>query len=208
MAWGVTKKIAEMGGKVITLSGPDGYIYDPAGVFGDKIDYMLEMRASNHDCVQDYADKYNVPFFPGEKPWGNVKADIYMPCATQNDIRLEDAERMAAEGHSNILVEVANMPTTQEALDYLMGQGWTVAPSKAVNAAGVACSQLEMSQNAMKTYFTEDEVDAKLRGIMKGIFDNIVSAADRFGMRDNLIAGANIAGAERVINAMMEQGAV
>ena len=208
VAWGVAKKIDELGGKVITLSGPDGYIYDPDGVSGEKVDYMIEMRDSLHDRVQDYADKYGCEFHAGEKPWGRVKADFYVPCATQNDVRLEDAERMVSEGHSTTLIEVANMPTTLEAVDYLTQHMWLVAPSKAVNAAGVACSQLEMSQDSMKAVFTEEEVDAKLHKIMANIYHNISDAAKRYGCEGDLIAGANLASAERVIKAMVGQGVV
>ncbi len=208
VSWGAACKIAELGGKVVALSGPDGYIYDPDGVTGDKLDYMVEMRDSRRDRVQDYADKYGVEFFPGQKPWGRVKADVYMPCATQNDIRLEDAQRMAEEGHSTTLIEVANMPTTLDAIAYLKERGWVIAPSKAVNAGGVAVSALEMSQNAMKLAWTAEEVDEKLHVIMNNIFTNISQAAKKYGMEGDLIAGANLAAAERIVVAMEEQGIV
>ena len=206
VSWGVCKKIDELGGKVITLSGPDGYIYDPDGITGEKVDYLLEMRASNRDCVKDYADKYHVEYHEGEKPWGRVNADVYMPCATQNDVRKEDALRILEEGSSKILIEVANMPTTQEAMDILMDNGVILLPSKAVNAGGVACSALEMSQNAEKLSWTEEEVDAKLHVIMKNIFLNIEDAANKYGCPGNYVAGANLAGFLKVATAMIDQG--
>lgn len=207
VSWGVAKKLDQLGGKVVAISGPDGYVYDPEGISGEKADYMVEMRNSLRDRVQDYADKYpSAQFHAGEKPWGRVNADIYMPCATQNDIRLEDAERMIAENHSSILVEVANMPTTLEAIELLKSKGWVIAPSKAVNAGGVAVSAMEMSQNAMKMPWTEEEVEEKLHPIMKNIFKNINAAAEKYGKPGDLIAGANLAAAERVLQAMEEQG--
>ena len=141
VAWGVTKKVAELGGKVVTLSGPDGYIYDPDGVVTEeKINYMLEMNASRRNRVQDYADKFGVEFFPGEKPFGR-KVDIVMPCAMQNDVLMESAEKIVANG-IKYYIEVANMPTSNDALKFLMSKGLVVAPSKAVNAGGVATSAL------------------------------------------------------------------
>ena len=208
VTWGVSKKIEQLGGKVIAISGPDGYIYDPNGVTGEKIDYLVEMRASLRDRVEDYADKFGAEFHKGEKPWGRVNADIYMPCATQNEIHLEDAERMIAEGKSTTLIEVSNMPTMLDATALLKQKGWVIAPSKAVNAGGVAVSALEMSQNAQKYYWTEDEIDEKLHGIMKNIFKNTSEAAAKYGRAGDLIFGANIAGAQRIIQAMEEQGNV
>ncbi len=206
VSWGVAKKLSELGAKVVTISGPDGYVYDEGGISGDKVDYMVEMRASLRDCCKDYADKYNVPFYEGQKPWGRVKADVYMPCATQNEINAEDAERMIEEGTSKLLIEVANMPTRAEAVDILKEAGFIIAPSKAVNAGGVAVSALEMSQNAMKLAWTKQEVDEKLKDIMANIYKNISSAATKYGMEGNLIAGANIAGFVKVAEAMLEQG--
>ena len=207
VAWGTVKKVTELGGKVITISGPDGYIYDPDGVSTEeKINYMLEMRASCRNRVQDYADKFGVPFFPGEKPWG-VKADILMPCATQNEVRLEDAKKMVANG-LKYYVEVSNMPTTNEAVAYLKENGVIVAPSKAVNAGGVAVSGLEMSQNSMRYSWSAEEVDAKLKTIMSNIFHNSVEAANEYGLGDDLVAGANIAGFIKVANAMLAFGVV
>ncbi|MBQ8276400.1 MAG: NADP-specific glutamate dehydrogenase [Clostridia bacterium] len=207
VAWGTVKKVNELGGKVVTLSGPDGYIYDPDGICTEeKIDFMLEMRASCRNKVQDYADKFGVQFFPGQKPWG-VKADILMPCATQNEVGMKEAEQMVANG-LKYYVEVANMPTTNEAVAYLKANGVIVAPSKAVNAGGVATSGLEMSQNSMRYGWTAEEVDAKLKTIMKNIFDSSVKAANEYGFGDDLVAGANIAGFLKVADAMLAQGVV
>ena len=205
VAWGTVKKINELGGKVVTISGPDGYIYDKDGVSTEeKINFMLEMRASGRDKVEDYADKFGVPFFKGQRPW-NTKVDIVMPCATQNEIGIEDAKNIVANG-VKYCVEVANMPTTAEAVAYLKEAGVVIAPSKAVNAGGVAVSGLEMSQNSMRYSWTAEEVDAKLKQIMKNIFEASAAAAKKYGMEGDLIAGANIAGFEKVAEAMIAQG--
>ncbi|MBE6618589.1 MAG: NADP-specific glutamate dehydrogenase [Ruminococcaceae bacterium] len=205
VAWGTVKKVNELGGKVVTISGPDGYIYDEDGInTEEKINFMLEMRASCRNRVQDYADKFGVPFYAGEKPWG-VKADILMPCATQNEVREADAEKIIANG-VKYYVEVSNMPTTNEAIAMLKNAGVIVAPSKAVNAGGVATSGLEMSQNSMRYSWSADEVDAKLKTIMKNIFDASVEAANKYGLGDDLVAGANIAGFIKVADAMKAQG--
>lgn len=206
VSWGAAAKITELGGKVVTISGPDGYVYDPNGISGDKIDYMLEMRASGRDKVQDYAEKYGVEFYKGQKPW-NVKVDVAMPCATQNEIRIAEAEQIVANG-VKYLIEVANMPTTNDALEYLQANGVVVAPSKAVNAGGVACSALEMSQNSMRYSWTAEEVDAKLDQIMVTIHNNAMTAAEEEGLGYNLVAGANIAGFKKVAEAMMAQGII
>ena len=207
VAWGTAKKVAELGGKVVTISGPDGYIYDKDGVVTEeKINFMLEMRASCRNRVEDYADKFGVPFFKGEKPWG-VKADILMPCATQNEVGMKEAEAIVANG-IKYYVEVANMPTTNEAMAYLKANGVVVAPSKAVNAGGVAVSGLEMSQNSMRYSWSAEEVDAKLKTIMKNIFEASAKAAKEYGVEGDLVAGANIAGFLKVAEAMKAQGCV
>ena len=207
VAWGTVKKATELGAKVVTISGPDGYIYDPDGICTpEKIDFMLEMRASCRNRVEDYADKFGVEFFPKQKPWG-VKADILMPCATQNEVDMKEAEMMVANG-LKYYVEVSNMPTTNEAIAYLKANGVIVAPSKAVNAGGVAVSGLEMSQNSMRYSWSPEEVDEKLKGIMKNIFNNSVAAANKYGLGDDLVAGANIAGFIKVADAMKAQGVV
>ncbi len=207
VAWGTALKVTELGGKVVTISGPDGYVYDEDGInTKEKIDFMLEMRASCRNRVEDYADKFGVPFFKGEKPWG-VKVDVIMPCATQNEVTLEDAKKIVANG-VKYYVEVSNMPTTNEAVAYLMENGVVVAPSKAVNAGGVSVSGLEMSQNSMRYSWSAEEVDEKLKNIMKNIYESSVKAARDFGMEGNLVAGANIAGFIKVADAMLAQGAV
>ena len=207
VAWGTVQKVNELGGKVVTISGPDGYVYDKDGVSTqEKIDYLLEMRASCRNRVEDYADKFGVPFFAGQKPWGE-KVDIIMPCATQNEVNLDDAKKMVANG-LKYYVEVSNMPTTNEAVAYLQANGVVVAPSKAVNAGGVAVSGLEMSQNSMRYSWSAAEVDAKLKDIMKNIYDSSVAAAKKYGMEGNLVAGANIAGFLKVADAMLAYGVV
>ncbi len=205
VAWGAAKKISELGGKVLTISGPDGYIYDKDGVSGEKVDYMLEMRSSNRNRAKDYADKFGCEFVAGKKPWGNVKADIYMPCATQNEINLDDAKAMVKLGVP-VLNEVSNMPTTNEAIAYLQEHGVLVAPSKAVNAGGVATSGLEMTQNSERLQWTAEEVDSKLHHIMSNIHSKIVETLDAYGMSYNLVAGANLAGFKKVADAMIAQG--
>ena len=205
VAWGTVKKVTELGGKVVTISGPDGYVYDEDGInTEEKINFMLEMRASGHDKVKDYADKFGVPYFEGQKPWG-TKADIIMPCATQNEVGMAEAEKIVANG-VKYYVEVSNMPTTNEAVSYLKANGVIVAPSKAVNAGGVSVSGLEMSQNSMRYNWTEEEVDAKLKQIMYNIYWNSFNAAKKYGMEGDLVAGANISGFEKVATAMMAQG--
>ena len=207
VAWGICKKAMHLGAKVVTLSGPDGYIYDPEGVSSseEKVNYMLEMRSSGRNKVKDYADKFGVEFFPGEKPWG-VKADIIMPSAMQNDVNMEQAKRIVANG-VKYYSEVANMPTTNDALYFLMEQpGMIVAPSKAVNAGGVGVSGLEMSQNSERLVWTAEEVDAQLHKMMINIHNASAEAAEEYGLGYNLVAGANLAGFKKVATAMMEQG--
>ena len=205
VAWGVAAKVSQLGGKVITISGPDGYVYDPDGVTTqEKIDFMLEMRASGRDKAQDYADKFGCQFFAGEKPWG-VKADICMPCATQNEIGIEEAKKIIANG-TKYYIEVANMPTTNEAVALLRENGLIVGPSKAVNAGGVAVSALEMAQNSMRYSWSAEEVDEKLKGIMTNIHKVSEEAAAEYGLGYDLVAGANIAGFKKVMDAMLAYG--
>ena len=205
VAWGTVKKITQLGGKVLTISGPDGYVYDKDGInTEEKINFMLEMRNSGHDMVKDYADKFGVDYFPGEKPWG-VKADVIMPCATQNEVDLEQAKKIVANG-VKYYVEVSNMPTTNEAMTYLKENNIVIAPSKAVNAGGVAVSGLEMSQNSMRYTWTAEEVEEKLHQIMINIYKNTCEAAKKYGMEGDLVAGANIFGFEKVAEAMIVEG--
>lgn len=206
VAWGICKKAMHLGAKVVTLSGPDGYIYDPDGVSTEeKVAYLLEMRSSGRNRVQDYADKFGVKFFPGQKPWGE-KVDIIMPAATQNDVGVDSAEKIIANG-IKYYIEVANMPTTNEALELLRNaDGVIVAPSKAVNAGGVGVSALEMSQNSERLVWTEEEVDKHLHEMMKNIHKVSAEAAEEYGLGYDLVAGANIAGFKKVATAMLEQG--
>ncbi len=207
VAWGTVQKLNQLGAKVITISGPDGYIYDEDGVCGEKEDYLLELRNSGKNICAPYAEKFpGAKFIAGKKPW-EVKADLYIPCATQNEIHLEDAKAMVANG-CKYLCEGANMPTTNEAIAYLQENGVVVGPAKAANAGGVACSCIEMSQNAQHTIFNKDEVLDQLEDIMVNIYKQSVDACDKYGIGYNLVAGANIAGFIRVAEAMKIQGVV
>ena len=206
VAWGAAKKATEMGAKVVTLSGPDGYVYDPKGVSGEKIDYMLELRISGEDIVAPYAERYpEAQFFAGKKPW-EQKVDIALPCATQNELNLQDAEQLVANG-VQCVAEVSNMGCTAEAVDYFIEHRQLFAPGKAVNSGGVATSGLEMTQNAMHLSWTAEEVDAKLHQIMSAVHDQCL----RYGRTDgylNYVKGANIAGFMKVAHAMMAQGII
>ncbi len=205
VAWGTAQKLEQVGAKLIAFSGPDGYILDESGITGEKVEYMLELRASGEDICSPYAKKYpEAKFFPGEKPWG-VKADIYIPCATQNDVHLEHAKQIVASG-CKYYCEGANLPTTPDALEYLMKHGVIVGPAKAANAGGVACSAIEMSQNAQHAVFSKEDVFARLEEIMKNIHDSSAAAAEEYGYGYDLVAGANIAGFIRVAKAMQAQG--
>jgi glutamate dehydrogenase (NADP+) len=204
VTWGTATKVTQLGGKVVTISGPDGYVYDPNGISGEKIDYLLEMRASGRDKAQDFADKFGVQFFKGERPW-KVKADIVIPCATQNEIDINSAKLIVANG-TKFVTEASNMSSTNEAVDYLLAHGVIVGPSKAANAGGVATSALEMAQNSMRMSWTAEEVDVKLHQIMVNIHNNAMNAAQKYGFGYNLVAGANIAGFEKVADAMHSQG--
>ena len=205
VAWGAALKATELGAKVVTISGPDGYVYDPDGISGEKIDYMLELRASGNDVVEPYVEKFpGAQFFAGKKPWER-KVDICLPCATQNELHLEDAKQLVANG-TIAVCEGANMPTTLEATQYLQANNVIFAPGKAANAGGVATSALEMSQNSERLSWTFEEVDAKLKNIMINITHNMDDAAKRYGFEGNYVVGANIAGFEKVADAMLAQG--
>ena len=207
VGWGIMKKAAELGAKVTYFAGPDGYIHDPDGVTTEeKLNYILEMRAADPMHCKPYADKFDCEFVPNEKCWGVKDVDIYMPAATQNDVNMDWAKKIAESG-VKYYIEVANMPTTNDALQFLQSQKHiVVAPSKAVNAGGVSVSELEMAQNAERLYWTAEEVDAKLQGIMKNIYASSVEVAERYGLGYNLVAGANIVGFQKVADAMMAQG--
>lgn len=204
VAWGAVKKINELGGKVVTLSGPDGYIFDEQGITGDKVDYMLELRATNDDIVAPYADEYpEAVFIPGKHPW-EVKCDVAMPCATQNELNKDDAQQLV-NNRCICVCEGANMPCTPEAIELLQENGILYAPGKAANAGGVSVSGLEMSQNAMKRSWTKDEVDKQLHHIMKQIHEACLKYGENNGYT-NYVKGANIAGFLKVAYAMIDQG--
>ena len=205
VAWGAALKATELGAKVVTISGPDGYIYDPDGInTPEKFDYMLELRNSGNDEVAPYAQDYpNAKFFPGKKPW-ECKVDIALPCAIQNELNLEDAKMLKNNGVM-IVGEVSNMGCTAEAVDFFIENHILFGPGKAVNAGGVACSGLEMTQNAMHISWTNEEVDKWLHQIMNDIHAQCV-AHGKEGNYINYVKGANIAGFMKVADAMMAQG--
>ena len=207
VAWGAATKAVEMGAKVLTISGPDGYIYDPDGVSGEKIDYMLELRASGNDIVAPYAEKFpGATFVPGRRPW-EVKVDIALPCATQNELNGEDAQNLI-KNQVLCVGEISNMGCTPEAIDAFIEHKMMYAPGKAVNAGGVATSGLEMSQNAMHLSWTAQEVDEKLHLIMHNIHEQCVKYGKESDGYINYVKGANIAGFMKVAHAMMAQGIV
>lgn len=207
VAWGAASKATELGAKVVTISGPDGYVYDPDGISGEKIDYMLELRASGNDIVAPYVEKFpGATFYEGRRPWER-KVDICLPCATQNEVSGEDARQIVANG-VQLVAEVSNMGCTPEAIDCFIENHINYAPGKAVNAGGVACSGLEMTQDAEHLQWTAAEVDAKLHQIMAEIH----AQCQQYGMQPdgylNYMKGANIAGFMKVANAMMQQGVI
>ena len=207
VAWGAATKATELGAKVVTISGPDGYIYDPAGLDAEKIAYMLELRASNNDVVEPYAAKFpGSQFFAGKKPW-EVKVDIAMPCATQNELDGEDAKRLLANG-VKVVAEVSNMGCRPEAIDAFIAAKIPYGPGKAVNAGGVATSGLEMTQNSQKLNWTAEEVDAKLHQIMSSIHHACVEYGTEKDGYLNYMKGANIAGFMKVAKSMVEQGVI
>lgn len=206
VAWGVVKKFTELGGKVLTISGPDGYIYDEEGISGEKIDYLLELRASGNNKAEDYVKKFpNAKFFAGKRPW-EVKCDVAFPCATQNELHLEDAQNLVSNGVICV-TEAANMPSTLEAINHFLDNKILFSPGKASNAGGVATSGLEMTQNSIRLNWTAEEVDARLKEIMIGIH----KACKDYGQENgyvNYVKGANIAGFVKVAEAMLAQGVV
>lgn len=206
VAWGAATKATQLGAKVVTISGPDGYVLDEEGISGDKIDYMLELRATGDDIVEPYVEKYpKAKFFEGRKPW-ECPVDIALPCATQNEVDLSDAKTML-ENKVKCIGEVSNMGCTAEAVDFFLNNHMLYAPGKAVNAGGVAVSGLEMSQDAMHLSWPADEVDHRLRSIMHSIHKQCLEFG-REGDYINYVKGANVAGFMKVARAMMEQGAI
>ncbi len=206
MSWGVCRKAAQLGAKVVTLSGPDGYVYDPEGITGqEKLDYLLEMRDSGKDKVSAYARRFGVEFFPGKKPW-EVKTDIAIPCATQNELDVEDAISILAND-VRYYVEGANMPATTQAMKLLrLSPKVLTAGAKASGSGGVAVSALEMAQNSIRYNWTRSEVDEKLRQIMGSIYDASAAAAAEYGLGEDLIAGNDIAAFKKISEAMIAQG--
>jgi len=207
VAWGAAKKATELGAKVITISGPDGYIYDPAGLDDEKINYMLELRASGNDVCQPYEEEFEgAKFFAGRKPW-EQKADVYLTCATQNELNGDDAQHII-DNKPICVAEVSNMGCTAEAVEKFVNNKMLFAPGKAVNAGGVATSGLEMTQNSMRLTWSEKEVDEKLHYIMHSIHEQCVKYGTQADGYIDYVKGANIAGFMKVANAMMAQGIV
>ncbi|CAF0817405.1 unnamed protein product, partial [Didymodactylos carnosus] len=206
VSWGVCLKAKEFGAKVISISGRDGYIHDAEGINTDeKMKFMLDMREIGKTKLEDYAKKFNAKFVPKKKPW-SLKADIAFPSACENEITLEDAKQLAGNGVKYVF-EGANMPTDAEAMEFFKKNGIILGPAKACNAGGVAVSELEMSQNSERSSWTKEKVDAKLKEIMVNIVKKSREAAEKYGLnRDDLVAGANIAGFEKVAEAMLAQG--
>ena len=206
VAWGIMKKAAELGAKVTYFAGPDGYIYDEDGVITEeKLNYILEMRKNDPMHCKPYAEKFGCEFVEGKKIWGVKDVDVYMPAATQNDVCIKCAEKIIASG-VKYYIEVANMPTTNEALECLRKSDIIVAPSKAVNAGGVGVSALEMSQNSERLHWSKEEVDEQLHKMMINIYEESVKASEEYGLGYDLVAGANIAGFKKVADAMYKQG--
>ena len=207
VAWGVAKKATELGAKVVTISGPDGYVYDSEGVnTEEKFQCLLDLRSSGNDVVSDYVKRFpHAQFFAGKKPW-EQKVDIAMPCATQNEMNEDDAKMLHKNGVL-LVAETSNMGCTAEAAEYYVANKIIFGPGKAVNAGGVATSGLEMTQNAMHIYWTNEEVDARLHQIMSDIHEQCL----QYGREDgyiNYVKGANIAGFLKVANAMLQQGII
>jgi glutamate dehydrogenase (NADP+) len=207
VAWGVALKVNELGGKVVTISGPDGYIYDQDGISGEKIDFMLELRARGDNKAEAYLEQYpNAVFHKGKSPW-EAKVDIAIPCATQNELNEQDAKNLIANGVICV-TEAANMPCTLEAIKLFLENKVLFAPGKAANAGGVAASGLEMTQNSIRLNWTSEEVDARLKDIMVGIHNQ----CKKYGAEEdgyvNYVKGANIAGFVKVADAMLAQGVV
>jgi len=207
VAWGVAIKVTELGGKVVTISGPDGYIYDEKGLDAEKIEYLLELRATNNDIVSPYAKEFpGTKFVAGKKPW-EVKCDIAMPSATQNELNGDDAAQLIANGVKYV-AEVSNMGCTPEAAEAFHKAGIPFGPVKAVNAGGVGVSGLEMSQNAMKLNWTAEEVDARLHQMMSSIHSACIQYGTQSNGYINYVKGANIAGFLKVANSMLDQGII
>jgi len=199
-------KVNQLGGKVITMSDSSGFIIDENGISRERWDYIMELKNVRRGRIQEYADKFGCEYHKGAGVW-NTKVDVALPCATQNELEVDDAKALVANG-CFCVSEGANMPTTPEAVDIFLQNKTLFGPGKAANAGGVAVSGLEMSQNSMRLSWTRDEVDEKLHRIMKDIHVASITAADKFGAPGNYVKGANIAGFLKIANAMMDQGIV
>ncbi len=201
-----TEKVLDLGGKVVTLSDSQGYIYDKDGIDRDKLAYVMDLKNNKRGRIKEYADKYGVEFFAGKRPW-EVKVDVALPSATQNEIDINDAKTLISNGVMAV-GEGANMPSSNDAVDAFLEAGVMFGPAKAANAGGVATSGLEMSQNSLRLSWTREEVDARLLGIMQGIFKQSYDAAKKYGFEGNYVMGANIAGFVKVADAMVAQGVI
>ncbi|MGI6138360.1 MAG: NADP-specific glutamate dehydrogenase [Candidatus Hydrogenedentales bacterium] len=206
VAWGAALKANDLNAKVVSISGPDGYIYDEAGISGEKIDFMVALRDSRNDIVAPYAEKFGATFHPGKKPW-ELKVDIVMPCATQNELNKEDAEKIIAN-KVKFVAEVSNMGCTAEAVDLFIKNKVFFGPGKAVNAGGVAISGLEMTQNAMHLSWSAEDVNNKLKQIMRNIHEQCLKYGTESDGYINYMKGANIAGFLKVARAMVAQGVI
>jgi glutamate dehydrogenase/leucine dehydrogenase len=200
------EKVNQLGGKCVTLSDSGGSIYDPDGISGDRFEFFMDLKQNRRGRIKEYAEKYNVDYYPGKRPW-EVKCDIAMPSATQNEIDATDAQKLVDNGCIAV-GEGANMPSTLEAIDIFLEGGVSFGPAKAANAGGVATSGLEMSQNSLRLSWTREEVDQRLHGIMVNIFKASHDAAEKYGAPGNLVVGANVAGFLKVARAMMAQGVI
>ncbi|UCG89806.1 MAG: NADP-specific glutamate dehydrogenase [Candidatus Heimdallarchaeota archaeon] len=202
-----TEKVNQLGGKVVTLSDSNGFIYDPDGVnFGEKFDYFLELKQVRRGRIKEYAEKFNVDYYPNKRPW-EIKCDIAFPSATQNEIEVKDAQALIDNGVIAV-GEGANMPSTIDAINLFLEAGVAFGPAKAANAGGVATSGLEMSQNSLRLSWSREEVDERLHGIMVNIHKSARAAAEKYGAPGNLVVGANIAGFMKVARSMMAQGLI
>ncbi|NLK55720.1 MAG: NADP-specific glutamate dehydrogenase [Bacteroidales bacterium] len=207
VAWGAALKASELGAKVVTISGPDGYVYDPEGISGKKVDYMLKLRASNQDIVKPYASEFGgVEFHEGKRPL-EVKVDIALPCATQNELNGDDARNLVNNGVM-MVAEISNMGCTPEAIEVFQKSNLLFAPGKAVNAGGVATSGLEMTQNSMKMKWNSQEVDKRLHEIMSNIHEQCVKYGKKADGSVDYVKGANIAGFLKVANSMVDMGVI
>ena len=207
VAWGVVKKVNDLGGKVVTISGPDGYVYDADGISGEKVDFLLELRASGNNRAEDYVKKFpSAVFHAGKRPW-EVKCDVAIPAATQNELNLDDAKNLVANG-CQCVTEAANMPSTLEAIEHFLSNKLLFSPGKASNAGGVATSGLELTQNSIRLGWSAEEVDEKLQNIMKGIHEVCREHGKEADGFVNYVKGANIAGFVKVADAMLAQGVV